>query len=200
MTDPDTPSTKFELFKLWKEYEGVAMHFNELIIKLRSQSLGGVAAIATLVGVVAKSDMTGELRWGMLTGTFFLLFVFWIAVWVLDMGYYNRLLQGAVDALLIIEKESKASEYVDRIELSTKIEERTKSHQGLCNLCIFSSRNIFYSLVFLALLAGLSMSAYELYSARSGNQTPTTGTQPTASHVQPMISPAKTSATAGSAP
>jgi len=41
-------------FDLWKEYERVAMHFNDLIIRLRSQSLGGVAAFATLAGVVAN--------------------------------------------------------------------------------------------------------------------------------------------------
>ncbi len=193
MTDRDTPSTKFELFKLWKEYEGVAMHFNELIIKLRSQSLGGVAAVATLVGVVAKNDMTGELRWSLLTGTFFLLAVFWIAVWVLDMQYYNRLLEGAVDALLTIEEESKDSEYADRIELSTKIEEKMKFHQSLCSYCPIDPRNIFYLLVFLALLVGLSVSAYKLYPARAGNQTPTTDTQST-------TSPAKTPATAGSTP
>ena len=36
-------------FKLWKSYEEVAMHFNDLIIRLRIQSIGGLAALATVL-------------------------------------------------------------------------------------------------------------------------------------------------------
>src|SRR5437879_7830238 len=109
MTEGEKSSAVFDRFQVWREYEGVAMHFNDLIIKLRSQSLGGVDAIATLATVVARNDTTAELRWGLLTGAFALLCVFWVAVWILDMGYYNRLLVGAVDALLTIESESQGS-------------------------------------------------------------------------------------------
>jgi small-conductance mechanosensitive channel len=162
--EPDKPSAVFDRFQLWKEYEGVAMHFNDLIIRLRSQSLGGVAAVAALAAVVAKSDTTAELRWGLLTGAFALLSLFWVAVWALDLGYYNRLLAGAVDALLAIEKESNGSRLVDRIELSTKIEARVKSG-GVSNNAY---RITFYVVVFLALLGGLAVSACNLRSAGTG--------------------------------
>jgi hypothetical protein len=158
MTEADKPNGAFDLFKLWKEYEGVAMHFNDLIIRLRSQSLGGVAAVATLAAVVARNDTTTELRWGLLAGAFFLLCMFWVAVWFLDMGYYNRLLSGAVDALLTIESESKNSMLVDRIELSTKIDERVKSGVVGNN----GHRNTFYVIVFIALLLGLAVSVCNL--------------------------------------
>jgi hypothetical protein len=134
MTDANKTSGTFDRFELWKEYEGVAMHFNDLIIKLRSQSLGGVAAIATLAAVVARNDTTAELRWGLLTGAFALLCVFWVAVWILDMGYYNRLLHGAVEALLTIESESQGDSY----------------------------RTMFYLLVFIALLSALGVAIYNL--------------------------------------
>lgn len=146
----------FDRFALWKEYEMVAMHFNDLIIKLRSQSLGAVAAFATLATVVTRNTTAYELRWGLLTGAFLLLSMFWVAIWVLDLGYYNRLLQGAVDALLTIESQSKGSKSVDRIELSTKIDERVKSGGGGRG-----HRWTFYILVFLALVIGLSLSGYE---------------------------------------
>jgi hypothetical protein len=103
------------------------MHFNDLIIKLRGQSLGAVAAFATLAAVVAKSDTASEVRWGLLAGPFSFLCVFWVALWALDLGCYNRPLADAVDALITIEKESPSSMLVDRIELSTKIEDRVKS-------------------------------------------------------------------------
>ena len=110
------------LFAVWTEYERVAMHFNDLIIRLRTQSLGGVAAVATIATVLSRGDISHELRWGTLTVTFFLLSLFWIAVWVLDFGYYNRLLLGAVDAIIELEKRSSDTRYVSRIDLSTRIE------------------------------------------------------------------------------
>jgi hypothetical protein len=96
----------YNRFKVWKEYEGVAMHFNELIIKLRSQSLGAVAVFATLAGVIVKSDTSTKFRWGFLLGVFTLLSFFWVAVWILDLCYDNRLLAGAVKAIEEIEKKA----------------------------------------------------------------------------------------------
>jgi hypothetical protein len=155
----------YDLFDLWKEYERIAMHFNDLIIKLRSQSLGAVAAFATLVAVITKNETAPELRWGFLTGTFALLSVFWIAVWMLDMCYYNRLLAGAVDAILKIESESKLSSTVSEIDLSTRIEARVKSGSVGNN----NFRQAFYALVLAALLVSLGISVHYLRgSANSG--------------------------------
>ena len=157
MVDTQDKDGVFNRFKLWKEYEGVAMHFNDLIIKLRSQSLGAVAAFATLAGVVAKSDTSTEFRWGLLAGAFALLIFFWIAVWILDLGYYNRLLAGAVEAIVAIEKESGCSATVNAINLSTKIEDMWKPGRKVKvkNNC---TRKAFYIVVFVALLAGLVFS------------------------------------------
>jgi hypothetical protein len=158
MTEGEKSSAVFDRFQVWREYERVAMHFNDLIIRLRSQSLGGVAAVATLAAVVARNDTTAELRWGLLAGAFFFLCMFWVAVWCLDIGYYNRLLSGAVDALLTIEAESQSSGSVDRIVLSTKIEERVKSGGGVNK----GHRNTFYVIVFIALLLGLAVAVCNL--------------------------------------
>lgn len=151
MSGSANPNAGFDRFLVWKEYENVAMHFNDLIIRLRSQSLGGVAAVATLATVVARNDTTAELRWGIVMGAFALLLFFWVAVWILDMTYYNRLLLGAVDALILIEKESQSSNSVDKILLSTKIEERVRSRQLTNN----RSLHLFYLIVFMALLLTL---------------------------------------------
>jgi len=157
MTESKDSNASFDRFQLWKEYEAVTMHFNDLIIKLRSQSLGAVAALATLAGVVAKSDAKAEAGWGLLAGAFLILSIFWVAVWVLDLGYYNRLLAGAVDALLIIESESSSSLQATGINLSTKIEE------AVAKGCVRNNayRVGFYVLVLFALLVGLGASAYK---------------------------------------
>jgi hypothetical protein len=156
----------FDRFELWKEYEGIAMHFNDLIIRLRGQSLGAVAAFATLGAVVARNYTAPDLRWGLLMGVFFFLSVFWVAIWILDLGYYNRLLEGAVDALLALEADSKGSKSVDRIELSTKVEERVKSGGGRNK----ANRWLFYTLVIAALLVGLSVSAWRFRSSETAKK------------------------------
>ena len=75
MGETEKPGVVFDRFELWKQYETVAMHFNDLIIRLRSQSLGAVAAFATLAAVVTRNDTAPEMRWGLLTSAFFFLIV-----------------------------------------------------------------------------------------------------------------------------
>jgi hypothetical protein len=154
----------FNRYLLWKEYEKIAMHFNSLIIKLRSQSLGGVAVFATLTAVITRADTTPKVRWGLLTGAFALLSIFWIAVWILDIGYYNRLLAGAVQALLDIEKESSRSALVGEINLSTKINDHLKlrTSKGLGHNI---SVRAFYAIVLAGLLVAMSFCLGEFYSA-----------------------------------
>jgi hypothetical protein len=117
-------ATGFDLFTVWKQYEAIAMHFNDLLLKIRTQSLAAVAAFATLAGVLLRGDnITPQFRWGALTAVFVALCVFWIAIWILDFAYYNRLLLGAVKALVWIEKESTKTNTTSGIYISTLIEQ-----------------------------------------------------------------------------
>ena len=50
---------------------------------------------------------------------------------MLDLSYYNRLLMGAVQALISIEKDSAGSGTVDRIILSTEINKMVRKN-GPC--------------------------------------------------------------------
>ena len=58
----------------------------------------------------------------MVAFAFAILLAFWIAIWVIDFRYYNRLLTGAVAALREIERQSKSKLYLRPIDMSTKIE------------------------------------------------------------------------------
>jgi hypothetical protein len=42
--------------KLWDKYEQIAMHFNELLIRLRTQALGAVATIVTAAGFLVSRE------------------------------------------------------------------------------------------------------------------------------------------------
>jgi hypothetical protein len=48
-----------------------------------------------------------DFRWGSLLAMFAFLTGFWIAIWLLDFLYNNRLLLGTVDALKAIEERSE---------------------------------------------------------------------------------------------
>jgi hypothetical protein len=92
-------------FAVWLEYEKIAIHFNDLILRLRIQALGGVAAISALAGLVVNEKVPADLRWKVLGFAFSVLTVFWLALAILDLCYYSRLLRGAVAAILEVEKE-----------------------------------------------------------------------------------------------
>ena len=63
------------IFELWSKYEEIAMHFNDLIVKIRTQALGAVAAITTIAGVLSKGNTVGDYNWGLISSVFFFLIV-----------------------------------------------------------------------------------------------------------------------------
>lgn len=106
------------LFETWQEYERIAMHFNALLIRLRSQALAAVGGFATIAGVLLKSaTIAPRVRWEAMAGVFFALGMLWLAIWILDFTYYHQLLRGAVKALLDLETKSGGE-----LVLSTEIE------------------------------------------------------------------------------
>lgn len=154
-----------EYFNTWKKYENIAMHFNDLIIRLRTQSIGGIAALAAILGIFltdknGNNDIT--FNYGLASIALLLLILFWIAIWILDLRYYNRLLEGAVNAILILEKNKEKFFKDKEINLSTNIENafyRRFPHEpkGFIKR-FFSGRNGFYVIVLISLLLGFSIS------------------------------------------
>jgi hypothetical protein len=131
----DFSSKEFDsAFKLWSKYEDIAMHFNELIIKLRVQALGGL----TISGTLATAIFKGEDNSNSLKFLFPFFLAGWIAIYFLDMHYYNRLLSGAADAIVELEEQFES------IRLSKKITEEIRKSQN--------GRTIFYSIVSIALV------------------------------------------------
>lgn len=122
-------------FELWSKYEEITMHFNELIIKLRVQALGGV----TITGTIATALFKGDNNTDILKFLLPMYLLGWLAIYFLDIHYYDHLLTGAVNELLALEKKS------NDIKLSTNIEEEVR--QGY-----FNGRQWFYGTVSIALL------------------------------------------------
>ncbi|HEX3483589.1 MAG TPA: hypothetical protein VHT51_00925 [Micropepsaceae bacterium] len=148
---------KIDVQSLWAKYEDIAMHFNDLLMRLRTQALAGIAAFSTLVGILTKEN-NGDFStaWLVASFIFLALALFWIAIWCLDLLYYNRMLMGAVAALLDLEKKSKSAN-VDGIAMSTHIA------QGFGTRIRYVSIGgvvAFYTIVLFAILCGVVFSWY----------------------------------------
>ena len=116
-------------FVLWSKYEDVAMHFNDLIIKLRTQALAGLAGVITVSGLAVNfvGKPTSHTEWEVLFATVLFLTLAWIALLLLDLFYYDKLLQGAVNALYQHEKDTQQRRSTDRRTDSPKHVDRSIS-------------------------------------------------------------------------
>jgi hypothetical protein len=105
---------------LWTKYEDVAMHFNDLIMRWRLQAIGGLAGLVTLAGFVVGDADTLLVRYRAMLILSGVLISGWVGVACIDLFYYRRLLQGAVEAILDLESQ------VHQISLSTRIEKKAQ--------------------------------------------------------------------------
>lgn len=160
-----------EHFVVWSKYEDIAMHFNDLLIKLRTQALAGVAALSTIVSIFTKYDQNGNQgSWEIAAGVFGALCLFWVAIWILDLLYYNRLLIGSVVALFELEELSKQTVRVKDITMSTRIGEAVgnslpKRRLGPRRSFLLRGVWAFYVIVFIALVLGFIFSLLRAWPA-----------------------------------
>jgi len=158
-------SYEVDIQSLWAKYEDIAMHFNDLLMKLRTQALAGIAAISTLVGIFTKADPASvQSDWLIATGIFGALAVFWLAICCLDLFYYNRLLVGAVTALKDLEAEACAAQFTG-IKMSTEIIAEFDTWLPSAQWS-FLGVYVFYGIVFLVIAAAAVFSWHmHLYTA-----------------------------------
>ena len=90
-----------DVVELWFHYEEIAMHFNELIIQFRLQLLGGAGAVATVAAYLIENKATEKRLLRATVATVGL--AVWAAAFYLDIYYYNKLLEAAVDVIVDFE-------------------------------------------------------------------------------------------------
>ena len=104
----------------WAKCEDITIHFNEMLMSFRLKALGGVSVASGVVIAIAKNDTTAMGLDTRLVGAWLLaMSVVWLALWLIDVGYYGRLLRGAVEGLIELEKGPSRG----LITFSTRIEE-----------------------------------------------------------------------------
>lgn len=162
-TKPPAPS-KSLLLATWEKHEKIAMHFNELILKIRIQALGALAAIVTVSGILLKTlSSESRIPWGLLAIVFFVLFLFWLAMWLLDFLYYNRLLTGSVESLLILEDAINSGSDIE-FNMSHKIEDAVfRKLPARPDKGVEWGRWLFYSIVASVLLIGAAYSTVKRF-------------------------------------
>ena len=139
-----------DLIPLWTKYEDVAMHFNDLIMRWRLQAIGGLAGLLTLAGFVVGDASTLLVRYRAMLILSGVLAFGWVGVACIDLFYYRRLLQGAVDAILDLESRTGG-----RILLSTQIEDRARRGSDVMPW-------VFYSLGLIPVLGIIGWAIYQL--------------------------------------
>ncbi len=135
------------LVQLWAKAEEVAMHFNEMILNFRLKALGAITLAGGLVGAVLLTKEGGPpSRFSCLAFSAGMVFLSaaWVAIGVLDLGYYHRLLLGAVREVIRLENLSG-----DTSQLSRLIKEEAERGR----FKDWSNRRIFYALPLLAFWA-----------------------------------------------
>lgn len=152
-------------FKVWKSHEDVAMHFNDLIIRLRVQSIGGLASLAVILGIFLQKNNGSDKKFkcGLAIIAIIFLMFCWAAIRALDLQYYDRLLEGSVNAILEIEKDREGFLKSKQINLSTDIEKafhvqfkheisnEIKINEGEIAKNYIDGRDTFYTTIFIAL-------------------------------------------------
>jgi len=167
-SEPSDSASNSFLLDAWERHEKIAMHFNDLILKVRIQALGTLAAVVTVGGVLLKTVPPEQhLPWGVVTSVFSILLAFWIAIWVLDFRYYNRLLLGAIDSLLALEDAINSGAKID-FNMSHKIEDavvgRAPTHRDKGTL---TGPFLFYLIVMVVLIVGIAYSGARFFCSLS---------------------------------
>jgi hypothetical protein len=144
-------SNAIKVQDLWGKYEEVTMHFNDLLMRIRVQSIGAVAAISTLVGIFSKGGGSENMAvsWLVAAALFSAVTLSWIAIFCLDFFYYNRLLTGSVKALTELESATTRNEKITSIQLSTIIEREFTNPKPQAPFGVL----LFYGVVFAFLIA-----------------------------------------------
>jgi len=134
------------------------MHFNDLIMRLRTQAVGGLAGVVAISGFAVNFTQKpgSDAPWIIFFGTLVFFLIAWGALWILDRWYYDQLLIGAVDAILELENKTLQSQH--EINLSSKIRAKVPNHQ--------KTVNAFYGLVALPLFLGVLYTGYEAFSSK----------------------------------
>lgn len=93
--------------KEWSAVLGVQMHFNDLVIRFRAMTL---TAFGAFVGAAVAIGQIANLSEGDRKIVLALPIAFWIAAGILDLGYYHRLLIGAVAQAAKFDENPKLKE------------------------------------------------------------------------------------------
>ncbi len=142
----------------------------------KGQRTGGLAALAAILGVVLKTSGSdkGQVCYGLASVAIGFLILCWLAVWALDIRYYNRLLEGSVNAILLLEKDARKRFGARGMILSGDIErafretfehevgEKWQGHTAVekRKRCVLDGRKWFYWLVLVGLLFLLCSSLF----------------------------------------
>jgi len=94
--------------KEWEVIINTQMHFNDLLLRFRSITL---TAFVTLIGITIAIQEVISLTNQDIILILIIIATLWITAFILDFGYYNRLLLGSVAQALKFDKSETFKQY-----------------------------------------------------------------------------------------
>ena len=146
--------TEYNKFQLWLEYEKIAVHFNQMLMQLRLRALAGVSLIVSLAGFFSSKG-GGEINWAILAFVLTVLTFVWGVIFLIDKFYYQRLLSGAVEAIIELEGGTIG----DAIPINLSVKVREKATNGKIDSNSMWAVTWFYGIIGFLLLCLLCFSA-----------------------------------------
>jgi len=155
----------------WKVIVEVQRHFNDLELRIRNFGIGAVTAlVAAYVAALDVDGLDNMLGFGLAL----LATVTWGLVYLMDRGWYHRLLMGAVyqgrDVEAWLNKAMKSEQYESKLEgygpfsLTEYIVHESPLSIGKWRLHSKDKMDIFYGTILLALSGFTTYSAYAAFS------------------------------------
>jgi hypothetical protein len=136
-------------FEAWKSIVDVQMHFNDMVMRVRNLAITLLAAIFGAAALSLEKNLYFHVFnrdihiafWIICFGT-----LAWLGVGLMDWGYYNRLLLGAVKKATDIEEQNKIDPIFGMVGMITEESRRVGPFR------IYARHKILFFYLFIALV------------------------------------------------
>jgi len=141
------------IMSAWTKIVDTQMHFNEMVMKVRSLA---ITLILAAFGAAAYSVQAPLFLgvYGAHVHIAFFIIIFgltgWVALWVMDLGHFHKLLRGAVTKGMALENEYKDHALVGGLlGMTTAISSESRTLLGI-KVSAGKKIGIFYAVVFIS--------------------------------------------------
>lgn len=139
------------IFSAWAKVVDTQMHFNDMVMRVRNLAITLILAAFGAAAYSVQAQIFVNVFGSPVHVSFFII-VFglagWVALWVMDLGHFHKLLRGAVGFGMDIEKEYQNDPFLKNLlGMTTRISKESREFMGY-PIKAGKKLGVFYSVVF----------------------------------------------------